>query len=164
MSKFDWLWRNWNKKKPLWEGLPYSDVKKTKDFLTQQYTEMANKETREALRIPAKLTDSVYKSLEDGKFNLQDVANFIDDIGVFQPGIDGFSLINDENATMPIQERDQLRQSMIDDMPNVPEDDRYDLTDGITGLLSFARIGWRKGYERGRAAAIAEMKAGTLKA
>lgn len=123
----------------------------------------SNKETREGLRIPAKVIDSIYQSTEDGKINLQDVGNFIDDIAVFQPGIDGLSLINDENATMPIEAREELRQSMMNDMPNVPEDERYDITDGITGILSFFRLAWRKGYNKGRESLIADLKSGAVK-
>lgn len=124
---------------------------------------MANKETKEGLRIPAKLIDSIYASTADGSFNLlQDFANFIDDIGAIQPGIEGLRLIDEENATMPIQEREELRQSMMDDMPNVNIDDRYDITDGITGILSFFRIGWRKGFERGQEDLKAKLKSGEI--
>lgn len=40
--RLDWLWRNWGKNRPLWEGMPYRDIRKVKDFLTQhKYNAMA---------------------------------------------------------------------------------------------------------------------------
>ena len=120
---------------------------------------MANKETKEFLTIPSKFIDSTYKSLEDGNFKfLEDFGNYVDDLLAIQPGVQGINLVDDENATMTIAEANELKVAMSSQMPNVPENDRFDLTEGMSGLLAFFRIGWRKGYERGLAAANSEKK------
>jgi len=124
---------------------------------------MANKESKEFLILPAKLLDSIYKSLEDGKFQpLTDFTNFIDDVIAIQPAVEGFGLIDDENATMDISEREDLRSTMLSEMGNVPVDDSYDIADGVTGILSLFRIGWRKGYNKGRDALAQEIKSGKV--
>lgn len=107
-------------------------------------------QTKEFLNIPAKFTDSIYQSLEDGDFNaLKDFPNFLDDLLAIQPGVEGINQIREENATMSIEDRDSVFDFVQNAMPNVNPDDRYDITSAMTGFLSLFRIAWRKGYEKG---------------
>jgi len=111
---------------------------------------MAKKETSEFMAIPAKLIDSTYKSLEDGNFSaLKDVSHYIDDFIALPAGIEGINKIKEENATMTIEERKELRQDIYNQMPNIPELDRIDISDGLHGVLALVRIAFRKGHEAG---------------
>ena len=122
-----------------------------------------NKDTKEAMAVPAKLIDSVYQSLEDGSFNaFKDFSNFIDDIIAIQPAVDGITNMKSENASMPVGERDEVLESIKGNMPNVPETDRYDIAAIMGGSLAAFRLGWRKGATEERAKIFAELKAGTM--
>lgn len=122
-----------------------------------------NQKTKDVLTLPAKLTDSVFASLKDGNFNaLTDFGNFIDDISAIKPAIDGAKGLKDENAIMSIDARKELGPAIEAQMPNVPADDRYDIADAMTGILSAIRIGWRKGAKAERAKLREELKSGSL--
>jgi len=124
---------------------------------------MGNLNTKNVLKLPAKITDSVYASLEDGDFNfLTDFQNFIDDFIAVKPAIDSIKEMKEENLSMSIEERKDLQTSIVAEMPNVNEDDSFDIASGLTGVLSMFRIGWRKGATAERAKLKAELKAGTL--
>lgn len=126
-------------------------------------TSNSNQNTINVLQFPAKLTDSVFASIADGKFNmLTDFANFIDDIGALKPAIDSIKEVKNENVEMSIEARKELGPAIESQMPNVPADDRYDIADAMTGILSAVRIGWRKGAKAERAAIRAKLKTGEM--
>ena len=109
------------------------------------------KETKEFVVLPAKITDSIYASMADGNFHLlKDLPNFFDDFMAAPTAINGFDKIKQENIDMSIEEREGVRKTFGQNMPNVPESDRYDLESGLNGILSFVRFAWRKGYEAGK--------------
>lgn len=124
---------------------------------------MANKQSKEFLSIPGKFINGTYRSLEDGSFDpLTDFPNYIEGLLALQPGIQGINEMRGENATMTIAEREDLRASLEGDMAAVPADDRYDLASGITGLLSWFRLGWRSGANRARQELIEDLKSGVV--
>lgn len=124
---------------------------------------MANQQTKEFAPLVPMFIDSTYKSLEDKNFNFfKDFTNYVDDFIAIQPGIEGFSEIDNENATMSIEERDEIEAVIYASMPNVPETDRYDITKAISGVLAGFRLGWRKGQERGTRNLIKDLKEGKV--
>lgn len=121
-----------------------------------------NKETTELAALIAKSVNAVFKSLEDGKLNLQDLGNFLDPVFAAQPAIDGIKLVGAENANMTIPEREGFKKGFHTSMPDVDESTRYDLTEVFSGLLSVYRVGYRLGQKAGEAAVIADIKAGRI--
>ena len=123
---------------------------------------MPNYNTKNVLRLPAKVIDSVSASLKDGQFNLADFGNFIDDFTAVKPAIDSFRGMKEENIQMDIDERKELASSIEAEMPNVNESDSYDIASIMTGALSAFRLGWRKGSTAERQRLKEQLKAGTL--
>jgi len=109
-----------------------------------------NKETLEFAQFPAKLIDSTWQSLSDGKFEpLKDLANYFDDLLSAPDAFKGLESLNDEGATMTDTEKAQILDSIFAAMPNVTPGYRYDLSAGIHGILAIFRVAWRSGYEKG---------------
>ena len=107
---------------------------------------MPKNQTTELLGFVAKLTDSTYQSFEDGDFNVrEDFKNYIDDVLSIQEAVDGADKIKGENISMTVQEIEQMRKDLVALMPNVPENERHDIALGISGMLAWFRIGWRRG-------------------
>lgn len=123
---------------------------------------MSNTNTKNVLRLPAKLADSVYASLSDGKFNIADFGNFIDDFTAVKPAIDSFKGMKEENIQMGIDERKELQGSVESEMQNVDPSDRYDIASAMTGVLSMFRVGWRKGATAERARLKEALKNGSI--
>lgn len=112
---------------------------------------MANtKETVEFVKLPVGVLNAIIKSLEDGKFQpIQDIPNFIAPLLSAQPAIEGIKAIPTENALMTIPERETVKAAIRAELSAANEDDKYDLTEGLNGILSFIRLAWRRGIEAG---------------
>lgn len=109
------------------------------------------KETKEFIQLPAGLVNAIYAALADGDFNLlKDFQAFIPLFLSGQPAIDGFDKIKDEQITATIEEREDVKRIIPLSLSNVPESDKYDLTEAFSGMLSIVRFAWRKGYEKAK--------------
>lgn len=119
--------------------------------------ENSNKETTEFAVLPAKLINSVYKSLEDGKFTAgSDLVHFFDDLVAIQPAISGIEKVDDEGATMTNEQKDEVKEAILKELTSPSETDAYDLAEGMGGILAIARLFWRRGYN----AAVENAEAG----
>jgi len=103
--------------------------------------------------------NSTFQALEDGKINGNDIAFYLDDIGLAKPGIEGLKEFKDEAQTMTVAENEAVKAGLNSQMSALPELDRYYLSNGLHGIQAIARylflIGYRKGQEDGEAKARA---------
>ncbi len=103
--------------------------------------------------------NSTFQALEDGKINGNDIAFYLDDIGLAKPGIEGLKEFKDEAQTMTVAENEAVKAGLNGQMSALPELDRYYLANGLHGIQAIARylflIGYRKGQEDGEAKARA---------
>lgn len=107
--------------------------------------------------------NSAYQSFADGEFNFQDVVNYwIDDIGRWQQGIEGFNPGPEiRNATN--EQMQELKAQAAAQMPNVPDDDSYDIAALTSGLWSGYRLVARKAFKQGQEEALSKLeKAGLI--
>ena len=102
--------------------------------------------------------NSAYQSFEDGDFDFTDVVQYwIDDIGRWQKGIEGFKpgaeilqATNDEMVELKAQASAQ--------MANLPEDDSFDIAALTSGLWSGYRIVARKAFKQGEESALKKLE------
>jgi len=103
--------------------------------------------------------NSTFQAIEDGRINGNDIAFYLDDIGLAKPGIEGLKEFKDEAQTMTVAENEAVKAGLNGQMSALPELDRYYLVNGLHGLQAIARylflIGYRKGQEDGEAKARA---------
>lgn len=108
------------------------------------------------------LINAGFKSLEDKKLNLQDLANFLDPIFKAQPAIDGIGLVGRENAEATVAEREAVKKSFSTQLNSVQESDRYDLSEVFSGFLAAYRMGYKIGNKDGEQGLIADLVAGKV--
>lgn len=103
--------------------------------------------------------NSTFQALEDGRINGNDIAFYLDDIGLAKPGIEGLKEFKGEAQTMTIAENEAVKASLNSQLAGLPELDRYYMANGLHGLQAIARylflIGYRKGQEDEQARAKA---------
>lgn len=101
--------------------------------------------------------NSAYQSFADGKFDFQDVVQYwIDDIGRWQQGIEGFNP-GEEVREASNEQMQELKSQALAQMPNVPDDDRFDIAALTSGLWSGYRLVARKAFKKGEEEAIRKL-------
>lgn len=106
------------------------------------------KESKEFNQALLGTVNSIYQALEDGKFDFSDIQYFIDDIGRWQRGVDGFKPPEELRSATSAQ-MDELKSAGLAEMASVPEDDRYDISALTHGLWAGYRMVSRKSYKQG---------------
>lgn len=118
------------------------------------------KETTELFGLVAKGVDATYKSTADGKFDFPaDIANFFNAFLAAPEAIKDVNKIGTEAISATAADKDRAFDQIRADMPNVPVEDRSDISDFLKGMYSIYRLAKRAGYEEGKAAALAELRA-----
>lgn len=114
-----------------------------------------NKETKEAWVLGGQVINGIYEVAEDKKVNLDDLGRILPVILGAAKGVEGFSEIGPEQATIGPEEKADIRRGVVAAMPGVPVDQADDWADVLMGGLSVYRLGHRAGKKEGIAAAIA---------
>ena len=101
--------------------------------------------------------NSAYQSFEDGNFDFTDVVQYwIDDIGRWQKGIEGFKpgaeILQATNDQM-----EDLKAQASAQMANLPEDDGFDIVQLTSGLWSGYRLVARKAFKQGEESALRKL-------
>lgn len=105
-----------------------------------------NQNTVNVAKLPVKILDSIFQATADGNWDgLSEIPFFIDDISAIQPALDGFAGIGEESRIMDANSRRQIPAQVEGEMPNVPENLRVDLAQGLAGLFAIYRLGFARG-------------------
>lgn len=104
-------------------------------------------ETDELVKFVGLAVNGVAKDLKDGKFG--NLSDHLPAILAAQPAFQGIGGIGDEAAIATVQDKENRRSALLSNMQDVEENDRYDLTQIITGALSGYSMGKRNGRKEG---------------
>ena len=121
-----------------------------------------NKETKEAWVLGGQTINAVYEVAEDKRVNLDDLGRILPVILGASKGVEGFSEIGPEQATIGPEEKADIRRGVVAAMPGVPEDQADDWADVLMGGLSVYRLGHRAGKKEAAQAIFAQLEADGL--
>lgn len=104
-----------------------------------------------------------YSVLEDGAFKLvDDLPKLLPTLLDAQPGLQGLGNYTKELANATIGDKEENKAAFADKLVVVPQDDAYDLTEGIHGIQCLLSYGFRRGKQAGKEELIEELKSGRI--
>lgn len=124
---------------------------------------MAKQETQEGVVAINKTLNSVKQAAADGKFTLEDIAYFIDDIGAWTDAVNNL-ILRQEAQTVTNVEVTEAFDAGAKELTAFSAEDQFDIINMQKGAYGIFRLitrnAYKKGFEAGRAAALAELKKG----
>lgn len=105
-------------------------------------------ETRDGALALQRTINSIYQAAADKRATIADVTFFFDDVPAWQKAVEDFDLAG-EASVISNDDVERLFQDTSAELSDLPEEDAYDVNNGLKGIYCIIRLFARKAYLKG---------------